>query len=359
MAEDPELALLTRYLHVVRPNDYDLGKAYTLLRKPGLVPSACTRHLHPGHKDPLTILLLEVLVLKMRNVEQLSICCEGIPDCEFFNPKKWKIDLTDQIFPAVETFELLLPFEDRPDIFSSLRRMFPLPALREMYIELSCELTMPGGKIDFSTLEKIEIICDGMWQDDFRALLRCCPNIRSLQYYSGRGDFVGFDEVSVPTSLKGMLQALQVHHTSISTLSVHFSHEEEDEEFLEPWQMVSDLRCFAKIKDLDLDFHCLLDLDGGFDLESEKFYFNKAHFLHKLPHSVESFRIFKADGRVIEDLQKLTNLEWRTQNFPRMSTIVLEDYAYCEALCGGEEFDQPTKELRDALENVGIQLITE
>lgn len=95
-------------------------------------------------------------------------------------------------------------------------------------------------------------------------------------------------------------------------LSIHFYHDDYYEEVINHEDILQQLHNFPHLEHLDVDFDSLLDLDSGWDNAYDPdLYYREARFVGKLPHTLQSLRILLADHRVMEELRRSQNANYR------------------------------------------------
>jgi len=271
----------------------------------------------------------------MRNLESISIFFdEDNERIKFFDPKKWKLE-RGQLLPALEALELY-SFERRyrNHPLEQIQHMLPLPSLKRLVIAYESSLFKPEPSVDLSTLEQIDISCRDMQAEDFEGLINMMPNINSIDYSNEDHNYV--DEENI-VGMEAAVELLRKRHTALTRLSVHFDrvsfdspsynggpHDSDRLPF--PEDIVGDLHAFTKLKYIDIDFMSTLGLESGTRNEKGELRDERARFIDKLPPSLETLRLFEVDRRVTKELLRLTDLDSKTQNLPKLRTIWLQDY---------------------------------
>lgn len=327
--EKPALALAIKEVSLTRSrsgsDDIDLGKAYTMLRKPGLMPKACTRHLHPGDGPAIVVLLLEFFLLQISQVEEISINVEILArETTLFDRRRWKPgakNFPTNPHPCLKEFTVFLhmSFSEQRDIIAQTQNLISLSMPPRLYIETPQPFYYSGYSLTLPNVETLDIMCEGMYSWGLEDLLHSCPNVRCFQYYGGTGPGEWDDMAEDEIRLRDICDVLQSRRHVLESLELGFYHPDDAE--VEHNDTIPDLRSFSRLKYLKLDAEALLDVSEGsiadaWDDELE------VAFLDKFPRSLESLRIFRADERHLDELQSLARR--KASDFPHMKTLTLE-----------------------------------
>lgn len=355
IVHNPDLALLTRTLRISRPPVFDLGKAYTLLRADRRIPSACIRHLHPGDQATLSILFLEVLILSLRNVQDLFVSLNWIPhSVQLFHTRRWKTTPTN-ILPNLNEIKVLLIHDSEGfgSPYALMQVQHILPTAKRIHAEFDeTNLSMETCSFYLPALEELDLKSGGMELEDLRKLVESCPNVRRFHFQGGFTPYMQPEPMSEWVAVGSVITIIQPWERQLSHLSIHFHHPNEYDDYGEhllPEDRLTDLRRFTKLRHLSLDHLCLWepveDTDNVMSCDFE--------FLCKLPRSLETFRIFLADSRVIEELKTLP--AWKLTTLPHLMKLELEHY---DGYTGGPDpLPKPLVDLMTQLQSAGTAIV--
>lgn len=352
ITENPELVLgiesVTLFGCAMQDTQLDLGQAYTLLRKPGLLPESCTQYLDPNDSEAITALLIETLILQLSHVVELSISIGGfLKSLVFFDEERWKPgnrDSLSQLVPALKTLnvyarsskpkQLKVPIEgdelqeDRPraedgeqilqedeqesqedewesiddesdfeenerdsqrhvDIVSQVQRLLALSTPQELYLETGFILPYRCFWLRLPSVVKLAITCEGMHPEHFNMFLRSCPNVHSLNYYGGSGP-PPTDDFDESLNVRGIITALECRQHELESLEIAF-HQEEDGYIME-YDTIPNMRHFSRLTTLQLD------CDALFEVPQDTIFLPtqdaKVRFIDKFPQTLKTLRIF-------------------------------------------------------------------
>lgn len=177
--EKPEIAALIKrvvigFSQAEREFTPIIDQAYTLLRRPGLLPKVCTRHLHPNDHWTISVLIVETLLLKLCNVEELTIDMGSMEEnLVLFDKKRWKPSseaFLAQLLPSLKELSLvssirrregrMYPDDERNDIFRALQ-LITLSKTPSLLIELDYPMSNPPLDQALLSLKKLDISCEG------------------------------------------------------------------------------------------------------------------------------------------------------------------------------------------------------
>lgn len=351
---NPDLALFTKTLAISKPPEFDLGKAYTLLHATRTVPRACTQHLHPGDKNALAVLLLEVLMLSLRNVQDLLIAPNWISDSvNLFDTKRWK-DSSLNIFPHLDEIEVnVRPGDDGHGNSRALRQLQRLLQAAKRIRAQFDETVVEMGDCYFSLprLEELMITCDGMELEDLEILVKTCPNIRKFCFSGGLPPLMQPEQDKEWVSVASFITIIQPYKETLIDLGIHFYYPEDYEDYVLPEDQLTSLHDFTVLRRLDLDHMYLWEPIWEYGMIKP----GRFKFLDKLPRSLETIRIFLANDRSIDELMTLPSL--KPTAFPRLTKLVLECYDDC--IGGPDPIPKCLVDLKIQLENAGVAMILE
>lgn len=380
--------------------ELNLGKVYTLLRKPGLLPKSCTRHLHPNDREAITALLAEAFLLQLSHAERLWITSDDFPrDLVFFANKRWKPEIRaslPQLLPALrmlgvstlaETHKLIqaakelkasretgrrlqeegqtlqdhegilqeddLESEDSDsesmhsaefdslseqslDIISQVQYLMALSKPQELFIETDLLLPYSCSWLTLPSVATVTIRCEGMHFEDFNLFLRSCPAVRSLDFGGGIGAHVRLD-------VREVIIALQHRQHELESLAISI-HLDEDDEIMD-CDTIMDMRHFSRLTTLTLDGNSLFDLPQ--DIGILPFEDARVGFIDKIPRSLETLEIWFAYEKHLDEMKALARRKAR--DLPKLKNLTLDCWK------GGSQ-DQ-LEELRDELSKAGIKLV--
>lgn len=331
--ERPELALDVRTFSLHRSvQEANLGKAYTLLHRSSVVPRRCKRYLHPKDSTTINLLLIEVLLLQLKKVEDLSISADVFSgDEKLFSNRRWK-QIT-QLLPAMKTLVISLhPFEPlrRRDLLSHVQVLLSDTAPSKLLIETDCFLESPVFRLNLPNLQTLDIMCQGMKSWELKKFLNACPNLTSFIYHGGTGfedsneefdeDFDDDDDDTfIPLDMTDILDALEPHKKSLTKLDIGHYRDDDNDIVCKP-EVIPSLHEFSSLTDLSLNFDALIELDNLDSCSLDDV--ANVTFLHKFPPSLERLSIFKADDRYLEELRSITSRTSR--EFPKLKVLTLE-----------------------------------
>lgn len=385
--EKPELVLMIKDVTMAgchrRKGRIDLGKAYTLLRKPGLLPKTCTRYLHPDDHNTISVLLVEALLLQLSSLEELSINIYSFPqNMVLFDRKRWKpgnrADLP-HFLPALREFSVFghplsqkrmrarsderesqaegpgspedgsesedeREYENR-DILAQTQYLIKLSKPRELYIETDYTLKCPSFSLELPSLEKIDVFCEGMSEEDFEHFLRACPNVHSLAYDGGTGQPLSDDYYDELVSVQTIVTALRHRQHTLESLEIGFHYDEDG--YIMRYDTIPDLREFSRLTNLKLDWNALFELPqhaSFLPMEDAKI-----GFIDRVPRTLEKLRIFQAYEKHLDELKSLAHKD--AQTLPKFKTLILEWW--------DGETDEPLNDLGIELSKAGIELVLE
>ncbi|KAK5942014.1 hypothetical protein PMZ80_005965 [Knufia obscura] len=331
---DASLASLVKEISISQLGDYDLGKAYRLLRRE--LPKPCTRYLHPAKKAAIDLLLLEAIMLRLKNLEELSLCVTAVPeDAIFFDSRRWSAKNLPgmPILPVRKKF-IVFTCEEERHILAQVQKV--LPGQKELYVELDSPLSLTNLDVScLYTIEQLDVMIEGMSEGDFEKLISNLPNLKRLDYHGGDSDeFNDWNEEEEATRLVHIVDVSrsQCKERSLASLEIHFYQPEDFDEIFDRRDIMPDLTDFVRLTYLALDSAALLDPksikdpyygslstdDPASSSDSEPEFSEhiakRTNFLPKLPRSLEKLSIFKSDGRIIKELQELAKR--KEQDFP-------------------------------------------
>lgn len=350
--EKPVLALYVKEAilmpSLAKNGEMDLGRAYTMLRKPGLLPKACTRHLHPSDGDTITLLIFEVLLLRISEIEELTINMLALSSkASLFGEKRWKAgkpSLPARLYPYLRRFDLYMSSEPpvEVDVIAQARNLITMSEPPRLYIELPHPFQFTCDDLKLPSVQEVELFSEGMTRENLVSLLECCPNMRSFEYYGGTGPSEWHPLFEETMGAREICQVLQTHQHKLDGLKVHLFYEEDA--VLGHDDTIPDLSKWTQFKELQLDAEALRNVppDHFMAPEDEP----EIKFLDKFPPSLESLRIFRADERHLKELKYLASR--KAQDFPNMNILVLEWWS-------GESFEE-IDALDITLRNCGIKL---
>lgn len=405
--EKPELAAEIKnvVIHGDRSGrwELDLGEAYTLLLKSGLLLEFCVQHLHPNDRKAITALLVETFILQLSQVEDLSISVHNFPtDFVFFDEERWKPgsqDSPSQLLPALrklsvythparpKSLKSLLEgldlqkgvqisedneegfqederesqqdewestddesdFEEhereprgRVDILSHVQRLLALSKPQELYIETDFVLPYTCFWLRLPSVVKVSISCDSMNSEDFNLFLISCPNICSLSFYGQNGPPLTADFDST-INVRRIIMALEHRQHELESLEIVFHQKEEG--YIMARDTIPDMRHFSRLTILELDYSALFDLpqDAIFLSVQDA----KVGFIDKVPRTLKHLRIFQTYEKHMDEMKALAHR--KAQDLPEFENLTLEWW------CGDSE--DPLDELERELSKAGIELV--
>lgn len=352
--EKPSLALCIRDVTILPPRPksgaIDLGRAYNLLRKPGVLPRALTRHLHPKDTNAIYLVMIEILLLQISRVERLSINVTAIgPDSKLFDKKRWRtgnLALPARLYLNLKDLKCFthITCEEERDIIEQMRNLIGLCQPLRLSIDASHPLMHDSLELKLlPSLQNLDINCEGMTPWGFKKLLEACPNVRSLTYSCGKGPPEWHHMFDDAIEVRELCEILRIRQHSLLTLGIQCYYE--DGAVVLHENTIPDLSQWSQLKKLELDAEALEDVDPGVELEpwTEE----DVKFLHKLPSSLEVLSIFRADDRHLKELRSLARR--KNNGFPNIGTLILEWW--------NGETEEPPADLETQLVAAGIELV--
>lgn len=344
ISADANIAALVKEFSISSLGDYDLGKAYTKLHRE--LPKSCTRYLHPAKKPAMDLLLLEAIMLRLHNLEELCLCVTSVSEsATFFDSRRWRArNLPEtQVLPMLKKFIVFARDEER-HILSQVQKL--LPGQTDLHVELESSLSLISLDVDcLLTIENLDLMIEGISEDNFDWLMTSLPNLKRLEYHGGdTEEFDDWDDEEEVLRFESMIDTLRSLNKaeSLTSLGVHFYQPEDFDEIVDVRDLMPDLTDFVKLSYLGLDFAALLDpksMDdtyrAGTDISDDasssdsasvfaEHIAKRTNFLSRLPPSLEKLSIFKSDGRVIKELRELAKRE--EHDFPKLKTLDMVYY---------------------------------
>lgn len=370
LKEDSSLVTLVKTFSIDRTwtCNFDAGKGYTLIKRLAVLPKSSKRHLHPADTETIKLLLLESILIILRQVKKVSINLQAInSSSQFFDSKRWRA-LPINLLPRLEELEVFVHeapgWRPRPRDLTQVENILVCP--RKLYVGFTKSfLTMAYHQLHLPRLESLDISCEALTTVEFEHLILSCPNLHSFSIYAKSEPFHNVDDWGIPLpyiTLAFLVEILGAEQPHLSTLSIHLNKDEQAEWFVNERDTLPDFHAFTRLRYLDIEFNYLWNLDEEApDAENEQEEEEEAEdvergqieFLGKLPRSLEVLRIFCADDRGLKEFNAIA--ERKHKDFPRLKRLELEMYA--EYIFGP---DPPTPQLNKLTENLataGIEVI--
>lgn len=345
-------------LHVERlqahPSQYDLGKAYTLVKRPGLLPKACTRHLHPADEKAINICLLEALLLRLPALEDLSLLLDdtklGTP---LFDQKKWRDIEPQKLLPRFKDFVLYNHKQDQtPNLI--VEGQYVIHNQKLVHIESDVILSLNGLVTNFPYLEELSVFCEGMLRTDMQSLVAACPGLRKFDFHGGQSGLASSIDDTV--HVRDIIELLEPRHQALEELAIHFILTDEFLEYVRDYSRLPDIRHFKKLRMLDVDFEALLD-NYDEDEEEDDIGLTMTNFSGKLPRSLEKLSIFKADSELGEGLEGLADAKSKGSAVSSLKVVDLVYYQEGFSDDPNNIYDPELHQAEAMLKECGVKLM--